>query len=250
MTCTSQSRFIRFATIGIVALFLSQSCALVGASTLSADPIDSQVVDANTGKPIEGAVVVAYWELHPGSLGGDALPCGAANVEEAVTGQDGRFHIPGWGPTKRACSGGMREGNPLIFIFKSGYGYGRYSNGPGMVDLVNVTHNAWANLQMKLKKFSNMDLAKHDAYSYEGNFQLLNSYLEFFTVNMPGQCNWKKIPNMLKAIIAERKLFNVVGNYNIDSIDIQLSRDMQDKFMQKLAPECGSPKMFIRGLEK
>jgi hypothetical protein len=86
-------------------------CAF-GLVPLSADPIDSRVVDIDTGAPIEGAVVLAHWELHSGSLSGDSLPCGSASVEDAVTDKDGNFHLPGWGPTMPGCSGDMRQGNP------------------------------------------------------------------------------------------------------------------------------------------
>ncbi|HEX6550206.1 MAG TPA: hypothetical protein VF117_05980, partial [Gammaproteobacteria bacterium] len=72
-------------------------------TVLSADPIDATLVDADTGKPLAGVPVVAYWALKSGSLTGDSLPCGAAGVEEAVTDKDGKFHIPGWGPIKGPC---------------------------------------------------------------------------------------------------------------------------------------------------
>lgn len=250
MIYKSRLGFSLFTILAVTMLFLLQGCSLVSASTLRADPIDSQVVDAKTGKPIQGAIVVAYWELHPGSLGGDALPCAAANVEEAVTDKDGKFHLPGWGPIKGSC-GGMRQGDPLLFVFKSGYGYGRFSNGWGGVELLSVTRNEWANRQMKLKKFPNLDLRTHGVGSYAANFGDFNSDIAMFIVDMPGECNWKKIPNMLRAIITQRKAFIAVGNYDFDgSLDLMLTEDGQDKLMRKIAPQCGSPKEYVEELGK
>lgn len=246
MIYKSRLGFSLFTILAAAMLYLLQGCSLVGASTLSADPIDSQVVDAETGKPIQGAVVVAYWELHPGSLGGDALPCAAANVEEAVTDKDGKFHLPGWGPIKGFC-GGMRQGNPLLFVFKSGYGYGRFSNGWGGVEILTVTHNEWANRQMTLKRFPNINYHLIGPNTYYLNFDLLNIDLGFVT-NFPSQCNWRKIPNMLRVLELERQKFSEAVGYPVDGVTGQLI--YQDKWFEKVAPKCGSPKAFIEGLLK
>lgn len=81
--------------------------------TVSGDPVYARVVDADTGKPLPGVAVVAYWELYQGGIAGGG-PCAAANVEEAVTDQNGRFWLPNWGPIKAAC-GVMRNMNPRVY---------------------------------------------------------------------------------------------------------------------------------------
>ncbi|HKV96977.1 MAG TPA: hypothetical protein VJR90_05755 [Gammaproteobacteria bacterium] len=219
--------------------------------TYSADPVYARVVDADTDKPIQGVAVVAYWELYQGSITGDGMPCGAVNVAEAVTDKDGSFRIPGWGPVKGAC-GRMRNGNPLVYFFKPGYVHIRKAGGVGLdfTKPVSVAQVDWNGETIKLQQYQNMDLNSHAVGSYENDFSLLNGDLANFIVNMPAECNWRKIPNMLRAIIAQRTLFNKAGNHNIDSIDIDLTRRDQDQFMQKMAPECGSPRAFIEGLEK
>lgn len=222
---------------------LCAGCALI---PLNADPIDSQVVDADTGRPIEGAVVVAYWQLHRGSIGGDALPCGAANVEEAVTDKDGNFHLPGWGPVMGAC-GDLMEGEPMIYVFKSGYGYGRFANGQGYVETVYTTPNTWKDRQMKLRRFKNKDLRASGLGSYAANFSALSIELSDFIADMPDQCNWKKIPIMLRAIAIQTNEFHESGN-NLLGLDGQLI--INDLYFQKTAPQCGSPKKFILGLLK
>src|SRR5579859_4576209 len=60
-------------------------------------PFSGTVTDGNTGKSIEGAIVVASWELRVGGLA-DGRVGGYANVLESVTDRDGHFRISGWGP--------------------------------------------------------------------------------------------------------------------------------------------------------
>jgi hypothetical protein len=88
--------------------------------------IRGQVVDADTGKAIEGAVLVARWNwLHyfvPGFHGsprfedrGETL-----NVSEAVSNAQGRFTLAGFAPTVRGM-GKLEENAPSVTAFKSGY---------------------------------------------------------------------------------------------------------------------------------
>ncbi|MHB8425076.1 MAG: hypothetical protein ACYDB9_07985 [Gammaproteobacteria bacterium] len=213
----------------------------------SADPVSARVVDAGTGKPLEGVVVVAYWELYQGSLTGDGMPCGAANVEETVTDKDGWFRIPGWGPVKGAC-GMMRNMNPFVYMFKPGYEYLRKSGGIGFNSnkLVSVAQVDWNGQVIKLNKYQHLDLSVSGLGSYENNFSLLNGDLSMFTTYMPSQCNWKKIPKMLRAIAIQANHFAHARGYQIGSIVSQLISNNQQ--FQNIAPQCGSPKQFVKGL--
>src|SRR5579863_3233143 len=143
--------------VALIFTCLSSGCAL-GLVPLSAEPINAQVVDGGSGIPIEGAVVVAYWPLRPGSFAGDSPPCGAANVEEAVTDKDGNFQLVGWGPTYPACVGSMRGGSPLMYVIKPGYRFAQFSNGGDYTTIIANTWDQWKGQQMKLKKFAVIDL--------------------------------------------------------------------------------------------
>lgn len=220
-------------------------CAL-GLVPLSADPIDSQVVDLDTGTPIEGAVVMAYWELHSGSLSGDSLPCGAANVEDAVTDKDGKFHVAGWGPTRPGCGGEMRQGNPHLYVFKPGYYYTDVPNGTPDTRSVTTTHNAWAGQSLKLRPIK--DAQPVDTGMEERkDFHSLETSMAGFIEDMPSQCNWKKAPNMLRALALQRQAFHQAGYPYFGIIDILTVNDLS---YQKRAPQCGSPKAFVEGLAK
>lgn len=233
----------------ISSLMLGLSGCVLGIVPLSADPIDARVVDADSGEPIEGVVAVAYWPLSQGSLAGDSLPCGAANVEEAVTDKDGYFHLSGWGPIKNPCRGVMEEGEPLIYLYKPGHHHGQIAtNGITSHGAVSRTGGGWWRAHpITLKKFAEINYFDISPGSYYSDLNSLNTDIETFVVHMPYQCNWKKIPNMLRALEIERRKFRFRGS-GVDGVTNQLAG--LDQWFQKLAPACGSPKAFIEGLLK
>ena len=56
-------------------------------------PYKGQVVDAETGEPIKGAIVVAVWYVEQyGGVGGSLAAY--LNAEETITDKDGRYRIP------------------------------------------------------------------------------------------------------------------------------------------------------------
>jgi hypothetical protein len=84
----------------------------------AAGPWKAQIVNAETGQPLEGVVVLAYWLKMTRGPGG-ASPS-FYDAEEVVTGPDGRFTIP---------SRSTFTLNPFTYIkdaqfkiFKPGYG--------------------------------------------------------------------------------------------------------------------------------
>lgn len=82
-------------------------------------PLTSQVVDAETGRPIEGAVVLAYWTKCYPSFGGWA-GCEFSDAEETVTGPDGRYSI-----RKRLTYEIpliIQVNGPNFVFYKAGYG--------------------------------------------------------------------------------------------------------------------------------
>lgn len=81
--------------------------------------IRGQVVESDTGKPIEDAVIVGLWKLT--DIIGEG-PGGYANVEVVTSARDGRFVIPAWvhfKPWKLIYT--TDSLTPEITIFKPGY---------------------------------------------------------------------------------------------------------------------------------
>ena len=106
----------------LAALFLALGSGVWPAE--AAGPWRARVVDAETGQPLEGVVVLAAWFKYTASVGGWAAQKYYAS-EEVVTGPDGRFQIRArwaftWLPFFTTVKG------PEFSIFKPGYGQWRF----------------------------------------------------------------------------------------------------------------------------
>jgi hypothetical protein len=92
----------------------------------AAGPWRGQVVDAETGRPLEGVIVVAVWDklspgaIHPQRDFHDAL--------EVATDSEGRFVIPARSLT--TLNPFVNVEGPETYMFKSGYGLGPVRNLP------------------------------------------------------------------------------------------------------------------------
>lgn len=122
-------------------LFMLMAFCLCCASSGCSPGATFKVIDAKTGKPIEGAVTAAWWTARKG-FGG--LSHGyTKKVVESVTDAEGIFSIPSYG--------GSFSAKPRIKVYKPGYigwdtrqiylGYLKNAKGsPSCIDRVNYTY--------------------------------------------------------------------------------------------------------------
>ena len=158
-----------------------------------AESIEGNVVDAKTGKPIEGTLLVAHWELKGGIEGG--TPIRELQILEAVTDANGRYFLPSWGP-RFALFGQLRSASPEIFVFKTGYKfralYNEWHSG------LDTTRSAWNRKTIALEPFTGT-LAE-----YAEHLSSLSSGLENAGFNIGDQsgewCGWRLFPRMLRAL--------------------------------------------------
>ena len=212
-----------------------QACAAMH----SAESIEAWVVDAQTDQPIEGAVVVAHWQLErkfaipPGVVGYDPRGPLQLQILETVTDANGRFGFPAWGP-RRAPLGSYLEGeDPRIIIFKSGYEIFAQGNfHPPILDTsASSTRTSELNGRtVKLKKFEG-DLKGYASY-------LISLYggLEFAINPWSANCDWQKIPQMLVAVSKQAHLFRENNIYSSLPVLDDLSQHGQ----------CGSASDFMK----
>ena len=103
-----------------VAPFVAATAACM--KEYSAKPTYGFIVDAETNQPVEGAVVVAQWDLEYGLEGGSAFTW---VLMEAVTDRQGRFDFPGWAPRKvpdfLPGEARLKGRDPHVVFFKLGY---------------------------------------------------------------------------------------------------------------------------------
>ena len=111
----------------VLVVVLATSLQGCGDLYYTAAPIEAWVVDAETGAPIEGAVVTANWQLVAFGFDTGGRKQGQLEVMETVTDKNGRFYFPGF--TKLNLSGNaLGEADPQILIFKPGYRHIRATN--------------------------------------------------------------------------------------------------------------------------
>jgi hypothetical protein len=83
--------------------------------------LNGRVTHANTGQPLPDVVVVALWETNMLSFGSPA-PGVTLHADTAVTGADGTFHIPWWGPRFTLPMYWPKPGrSPEMCFIKSGF---------------------------------------------------------------------------------------------------------------------------------
>jgi hypothetical protein len=217
----------------IVALLTAALALYIVISKLNMAPAtEGWVVDADSGEPVEGVVVVAYWGMEK-AWAWSVAPAGAIAVFEEVTDKDGYYRIPGWGP--RLAKYSVRESaDPLIILFKNGYepkflsnmtagGSGYNSSGalyrPSM----------WDGKTVELKRFGG-DLPKQ-----ANALGVLGRSLESYVVEY--NCGWKKIPRMLLALKEQREL--MTANKQLASFVYAGNIRTDEKL-------CGSPDSFFK----
>jgi hypothetical protein len=181
--------WIRTTTLALAALTITASA---GCSVYSADPITAFVVDAETKQPIEGANVVAAWELKGGMEGGNVV--GYAQILETVTDKDGKFSFPGWGPKTIFSPGTIYTDDPGIILFKDGYEYRFLLNQTRSVIAPAPHHmsSPWDGKSIPLKSIElNGPTARH-------GFTIMSVHLE--TILRASDCNWKSMVGLISAI--------------------------------------------------
>ena len=98
-------------------LFMWRGCY---SPVIVSEPFEAWVVEEESGKPLEGAIVVAEWSLYEATGHGHRLR-EMVDVQETVTDQNGRFAFPGF--TIQNWKLYELQNGPKVTIFKPGYKY-------------------------------------------------------------------------------------------------------------------------------
>jgi hypothetical protein len=196
--------------------------------------IEARVVDGETGLPIEGAIVVANWQLVRGSFDGEH-PAGQLKVRETVTDQHGNFSF-GWFVGFNPLLAELRDRDPQIVIFKAGYQYAKvvndYPRGGSQTPGFRRTSSADGQT-IKLHRGADVKVGRFQTF-YRG----LNVELQ----NIIEDCDWDDMPRMLRAMDAEKKRLHSLGMPVIDHL---IGADDVDSHTR---PWCRVPPKLFEGV--
>jgi len=201
----------------IVVMFYLTMCS----TYYAAEPIHATVIDAETGQPIEGVVVVAHWALEGGLESGNNM--GQAKVLESISDSNGRFFFPAWGP--RWVAGGilsntrLKDQDPELLIFKSGYKYLQHRNNRLWEEINRkgpITRTSdWNGKTIKMERFSGT------LKEYAEHLRKMNEDLDSATASHNAECEWRNLPSTISVLGRQRMIFvtaNVDGSSFFDGL--------------------------------
>jgi hypothetical protein len=197
--------------------------ACFGPLTYSAKEIRGQIVDEQTGQPIEGAIVVAQWVLYQGGPGHGGHK-GRLHIYETVTGKDGRYFIPAWGPKLHPPLTELQDRDPEILIFKSTYESPNLENHQSLRGSVRTSE--WDGKVVKLRKFQG---------TLENYANQLSAGIGT-TLSAHGESDWKSFPRMILALDAEDRRLKSLGlkpEHRATTFYIEFFDDADRAFLRK-----------------
>lgn len=192
----------------------SAACATGIPASYSAQPIRGKVVDASTGQPLEGVIIVAQWILYETSPGGQN-PRKRLQVLETVTGPDGSYAFPGWGPKPNptvfdkthlyfCCF--LTSRDPQLSLFKPGYRPRTVKN-QGRSDSA-VRTSDWDGKTIELEPF------KGSQKEWARMLDLLQGDLSWIS-----QLDWRTCPRIVLAIEDERLRLPGRTGWSVSSLE-------------------------------
>jgi hypothetical protein len=204
---------MKWLSVLFIALCLSILSACATPTVYQSPSIEGDVIDSVTGKPIEGAVVLAYWDMDDAHFL-DPPDTYSVKTTEMLTDKNGHFVIASWGPTT-VCCGYMQYG-PGLIIIKPGYKPITKPVGMNLQD---------AHLQPSKPPWSG-DSFRMNPYVYDGyfgnqgfdEFERLSNSISLAPALPRHSCVWKDYPNFIDALTQQIQLFRAHGYEDKESM--------------------------------
>jgi hypothetical protein len=194
--------------------------------------MSGRVVDADTGKPIPGVIVVVNWRIVASSPAGDAT-IGQLHITETITDSKGRYRFSAWGP-KVLFFGHLDSGAPRAIYFKDGYKYVIKDNSERLFQHAPEFPDPHGDV-IKLVKFSGSKL------EYAKHVKLLDNETTY-SFRYGKKCEWKKVPRLLVAL--ERISLQMESD-GIRLPGWEIGNNIQTTKQVGNVKECGSPDQFF-----
>ncbi len=206
---------------------LIASTSACGTLFHSAKEIRGQVVDEETGKPLQGVIIVAQWQPYFPPSGHK----GAIHSYETLTDSEGRYFIPAWGPKPVPAGAEIRNRDPALRLFKSGYApLSRANRIDMMVHKTPPGVSDWDGKVLRMERFRGSD---------EEYYKLLRDR-GFRNSLHPDEGEWRKFPRMIWALEKEqRRLEMALGKRMIlpvTILDMSTLSNEELEFMKRYEP--------------
>lgn len=200
--------------------------------TYSGEAVYGKVVDAGTGEPLAGAIVIGFYELNrPYSMEGGII-AGHMHIEEVMTDAEGEYALSAWGPKPRPGDAYLDQKGPLLVIYRKGYHV--FTNPSLIEDRYNpVQTSYYSGRTIKLERF------KGDLEAYGMMFSVVPMILDALFNPYFGarNCPWRQIPRMM---VAMDEL-----NQALAAASINVSRIPKLEYLTKEGG-CGTREQFLR----
>jgi hypothetical protein len=177
----------------------------VAARQYSAAAFSGRVVDADTGAPLGGVIVLAQWILEGGSM--TRAPVGSLNMLETVTDEHGRYAFPAWGPRQAPVQPAwmlpafLSYRDPQLYFLKTGYAHLHLNNAP----TPRIGPEDWET-ELRVSRWEGKDIALRklgDVKSRARDLDMLVGLEPPFGIRMRG-CHWLEMPLTVQYIFSER----------------------------------------------
>ena len=217
-------------------LFLCVVCVSCASGRVyDIESIQGAVVDADTGNPLEGVVVVAFYEVEKGGWAG-SVQTGYLEPVEAVTDSNGHYSMPALGKVDSTRFGGyISKWAPELYFYKFGFSVEMRRNNYREHDWMDDTrYSEWNSKTIELNRFEGSE------EEYVNNISAFSRELEW-AMSRIGPCMLIGVPMSLRELEKTKTTFKNPRSYNY----VMDSLALYDKL-----EKCHGYKEFINAVKK
>lgn len=221
--------------------------------------IKATVVDADTGKPLSGVVVLALWtditpSLALGYTETASYRCNSlVNVIGTTSGADGKFDIPGWVGKLGDCVY-IPAYSPGLLLYKPGYAMARLENSGYNHDdylpsgIPNIPRYNGQTIKLNPLGPHYLIGAPYLNFGEDNYVHNLKNYsdsLGFLQIQKPSKCYWDQVRQALLTLMQEERRLSPYAKQPLQLFDAELSNAGKQKGTEWT---CGDQKDYIAGI--
>ncbi len=180
--------------VAILFFILVWPMNLLGMAPVWSRSVTAQVVDAETGEPLEGVVVEAIWPSVTGTLAGGPHHWGIIQRLETQTDEKGFFHLPSW--VRIGYHNWISVTDPEIHLYKAGYWPRTLKNDINKFDQIIIWPEPWkSDWDGKVIKLEPMHWREWTKEEWEKQIKKHEYLWAYGRIPADNGCGWMKVPH-------------------------------------------------------